>query len=76
MNLQNYRLCELHFDEKYISRGGTRKTLFAQAVPTIFPQCSKRSIAEESKLEELPKKVFLVSGKPFFFKIANNDMYK
>lgn len=66
VNLQNYRLCQFHFEEKYISRGGTRKTLFAEAVPTIF-QGLKRSIAEESKSDELPKKVIVLSGKLYFF---------
>lgn len=33
---QNYYVCEKHFEKCLISKDGTRKTLFAHAVPTIF----------------------------------------
>uniref|UniRef100_A0A6P7FZS5 Uncharacterized protein LOC114335953 isoform X7 n=1 Tax=Diabrotica virgifera virgifera TaxID=50390 RepID=A0A6P7FZS5_DIAVI len=35
---KNSRMCEKHFEPKYMSKGGNeRKNLFIQAVPTIFP---------------------------------------
>lgn len=33
---RNYKLCELHFEPKYISKGSTRKLIFQHAITTIF----------------------------------------
>ncbi|KAF2887525.1 hypothetical protein ILUMI_18648 [Ignelater luminosus] len=47
---KNYKLCEKHFEEKYISKGnGTRKRLFAQAMPTIFPHLLKCGVPEDTE---------------------------
>ncbi|KAJ8957263.1 hypothetical protein NQ318_007827, partial [Aromia moschata] len=52
--------CEKHFEDKYITKsGGSRKHLFEQAIPTIFPSQLKRSIPEDS--ETPSKKVVIVS---------------
>nr|CAI5854955.1 unnamed protein product [Callosobruchus analis] len=32
-----YRLCQLHFEDKFISKAGTQKRLFQNAVPSLFP---------------------------------------
>ncbi|CAH1154959.1 unnamed protein product [Phaedon cochleariae] len=61
---RNFKVCEKHFENKYITQaGGTRKHLFQQAVPTIFPHGSKHSLElEVDNSEERPKKVTLISG--------------
>ena len=45
---KNYALCEKHFEAKYISKGGTRKTLFAEAVPTVFKYIAGQVATERS----------------------------
>ncbi|KAJ8935353.1 hypothetical protein NQ318_021619, partial [Aromia moschata] len=57
---KNYKLCKKHFEDKYITKsGGSRKHLFEQAIPTMFPSQLKRSIPED--FETPSKKVIIVS---------------
>nr|XP_033331966.1 uncharacterized protein LOC117223670 [Megalopta genalis] len=39
---KHYRLCEEHFEDKYLMRGKIRKNLTSNAVPTIF-LCEEQS---------------------------------
>lgn len=67
---RNYRLCERHFEEKYISRGGgIRKHLFERSKPTIFPHIEKRTIDEINTYEE-PMKKTVISGELFVVLIS------
>lgn len=36
LHKSSYRLCEVHFEEKYISKRGSEKRLFSNALPSIF----------------------------------------
>uniref|UniRef100_A0A6P7GZV1 52 kDa repressor of the inhibitor of the protein kinase-like n=1 Tax=Diabrotica virgifera virgifera TaxID=50390 RepID=A0A6P7GZV1_DIAVI len=38
-----FKLCELHFESKFMSCGNDRKTLFLNAFPTIFPHIKRHA---------------------------------
>lgn len=69
---KSFRLCENHFEAKYITQGAVRKTLKAHAVPSVFPEGLKRFYPEPALMEESqdlvsekedgPKKVIILSG--------------
>ncbi|XP_050297718.1 uncharacterized protein LOC126737064 [Anthonomus grandis grandis] len=54
---RNYKLCEYHFDEKFYSAGPSRKRLLPNALPTLFPNPTKRTCEGEQLEEGPPKKV-------------------
>ena len=64
-----YRLCELHFEEKCFSKAAkARKRLHADSVPTIFtnnPQKYLKVDSDNREIEEVPKKVQILSSKLF-----------
>lgn len=65
-----HKLCEQHFEPKYISKGGsTRKTLFEQAVPTLFGNIPKRPPDQDpdSQVLEPPSKIIALTGKLEFY---------
>lgn len=58
-----YRLCELHFEERYFSKiTNQRKRLHADAVPTIFTRIAPRPL-EVHLEEEVPRKIKIVEQK-------------
>lgn len=63
---KNYQLCEKHFEEKYITKGGTRKRLFEKAIPTIFPHLGTQRVqqvfTESATVNEPREKVNILSG--------------
>lgn len=61
----SYRLCELHFEEKYISKGSSRKRLMGDAVPTIFHRktfVDTKRKHPEGYVSEPAKKLIILSG--------------
>ncbi|VEN38477.1 unnamed protein product [Callosobruchus maculatus] len=52
----NYKLCELHFEDKCYSVGASRKCLLPNAHPTLFPSAIKRPCVEQDLEEAPPKK--------------------
>ncbi|KAJ8934814.1 hypothetical protein NQ318_010228 [Aromia moschata] len=49
---KNYRLCELHFRDKHISKGNVKKTLLPDAVSTEFSHLTRtREELEENPIE-------------------------
>ncbi|KAJ8910496.1 hypothetical protein NQ315_012343 [Exocentrus adspersus] len=60
-----YRICENHFEEKFLSKGGTRKTLFAEAMPTIFLHNItkvKSAVTNSHVYEKSSNKIVVTSG--------------
>lgn len=58
----NYRLCQNHFEEKFISKG-KKFRLLPQAVPTIFPHVHDRHCHTSIGIgEEPPRKVIILPG--------------
>lgn len=61
-NLKNYKLCEDHFETKFISVSSSGfKRLYDTAVPTKFLKPS--SSRNEDIFEQPPKKITILSGK-------------
>nr|CAI5850450.1 unnamed protein product [Callosobruchus analis] len=56
----SYKLCHLHFEDKFLIKGGLRKRLFKNAVPSIFParlsQVTEISIAQNER-----QKIYILS---------------
>lgn len=44
-NYKNYRICENHFESRYITQGNVRKSLFLNAMPTIYESSSPQDKA-------------------------------
>lgn len=61
ISYKRYKLCEFHFEAKYISRGSTRKSLLPNAYPTIFPKREETNDNPERSSEPC-KKVIILSG--------------
>lgn len=60
-NLSNYKLCESHFESKFIYKTTSGLSrLYDNAVPTLFCGPAKRS--NEDTFAECPKKVVVLSG--------------
>lgn len=59
---KNHFLCEKHFEDKFISRGTSRKRLFDQAIPTIF-EATSSNYEQQSKRQ----KTNIESGGYLFF---------
>lgn len=51
LHKSGYRLCELHFEEKFISKGNSKKRLFSNVVPSIF----STKLNDESENTSEPK---------------------
>ncbi|XP_074032674.1 uncharacterized protein isoform X2 [Leptinotarsa decemlineata] len=75
---KNYRICEHHFESRYISKGTVKNTLLPEAVPTIFPPILKtendQSQVPDRKMIILPDITIVPPSKCFFVKNANDEM--
>lgn len=67
---KNYQLCEKHFEQKYISKGATRKRLFNRAVPTIFSHILKDDATDKSTVGGTSRKINILSGELLFLKLT------
>ncbi|XP_050314966.1 uncharacterized protein LOC126749338 [Anthonomus grandis grandis] len=47
---KNYKICEQHFEKKYINQGNERKCLLNNAVPTLFPTLKRKVVEEEDNI--------------------------
>lgn len=61
---RSHRLCDLHFEAKYISKGCDRKRLFANAIPTIFLKTFPAAEQSDPEKEagQLNEKINIISG--------------
>ncbi|XP_023025032.2 uncharacterized protein [Leptinotarsa decemlineata] len=75
---KKYRICEHHFESRYISKGIVKNTLLPEAVPTIFPPILKtgkdQSQVPDRKVIILPDITIVPASKCSFVKNANDEM--
>lgn len=69
---RNLKLCEKHFETKYICQGGPRKQLFRHAVPTIFSYSDELShIKKENVLSSKCMSFFFIFALLTLFSVYN-----